>query len=332
MEPIWLQDVSIMVPECIQFGSRMYPTWFRNVSVMVPQWLQRVSNTAPKLKKTKGDRLANRRMFSKDVVQTDDFMMMTIEAQNLFFHLGIIADDDGFTNNYKTTMRMIGVEQNALKELENQGLIYEFKESGVLVIRVFLLSNSIKRDRYTKTIFQDEFKQLTIKNNKYYLKNDDGKTSNFDNGTKMEPEWNQDGTKMETEWNQPGTTDKNRLDKNRLEEIRRDEDRKDDIRKEEESQATDFEKNKTEINEVDSSNKDKQIALAVKAWNSIEELKPLNDEEVKKIGDLINIRSYDEVIQVIANIANSKKLLSDNIRLRNISLSVFDEILNGKYN
>lgn len=137
---------------------------------------------------------------------------------------------------------------------------------------------------------------------------------------------------METEWNQPGTTDKNRLDKNRLEEIRRDEDRKDDIRKEEESQATDFEKNKTEINEVDSSNKDKQIALAVKAWNSIEELKPLNDEEVKKIGDLINIRSYDEVIQVIANIANSKKLLSDNIRLRNISLSVFDEILNGKYN
>ncbi len=104
------------------------------------------------------------------------------------------------------------------------------------------------------------------------------------------------------------------------------------MRKEEERQATDFEKNNTKINEVDDSNKDNQIELAVKAWNSIEELKPLNDEEVKKIGDLINIRSYDEVIQVITNIANSKKLLSDDIRLRNITLNNFDEILNGKYN
>lgn len=137
---------------------------------------------------------------------------------------------------------------------------------------------------------------------------------------------------MEPEWNQHGTTDKNRLDKNRLEEIRRDEDRKDEMRKEEERQATDFEKNNTKINEVGDSNKDNQIELAVKAWNSIEELKPLNDEEVKKIGDLINIRSYDEVIQVITNIANSKKLLSDDIRLRDITLNVFDEILNGKYN
>ena len=177
MEPLWLQDVS-----------RMYPTWFQNVSVMVPQWFQCVSKVVPKRKKTKGDKLANRRMFSKDVVQTDDFMMMTIEAQNLFFHLGLIADDDGFTNNYKTTMRMIGVGQNALKELENLGLIYEFKESGVLVIRVFLLSNSIKRDRYTETIFKDEFNQLTVKNNKYYLKNNDDKPSNFDNGTNMEPQ------------------------------------------------------------------------------------------------------------------------------------------------
>lgn len=179
-----------MAPECIQ-----------NVSVMVTQWFQCVSKVVPKRKKTKGDKLANRRMFSKDVVQTDKFMMMTMEAQILFFHLGIIADDDGFTNNYKTTMRIIGVGQNALKELENQGLIYEFKESGVLVIRVFLLSNSIKKDRYTETIFQDEFNQLTVKNNKYYLKNNDDKPSNFDNGTNMEPEWNQNGTRMEPTWN-----------------------------------------------------------------------------------------------------------------------------------
>ena len=40
--------------------------------------------------------MANRRMFSLTVVDTDQFMDMPASSQCLYFHLGMRADDDGF--------------------------------------------------------------------------------------------------------------------------------------------------------------------------------------------------------------------------------------------
>ena len=40
--------------------------------------------------------MARRRMFSLDVVDTDAFLDMPSSAQNLYFHLGMRADDEGF--------------------------------------------------------------------------------------------------------------------------------------------------------------------------------------------------------------------------------------------
>ena len=39
--------------------------------------------------------MANRRMFSLDVVDTDIFLDLPISSQALYFHLGMRADDDG---------------------------------------------------------------------------------------------------------------------------------------------------------------------------------------------------------------------------------------------
>lgn len=38
--------------------------------------------------------MANKRMFSLDVVDTDKFIEMPATSQNLYFHLGMRADDD----------------------------------------------------------------------------------------------------------------------------------------------------------------------------------------------------------------------------------------------
>ena len=46
-------------------------------------------------------------MFSKHVARTDAFLDMSQSAQNLYFHLGIEADDDGFVSP-KMVMRMLG--------------------------------------------------------------------------------------------------------------------------------------------------------------------------------------------------------------------------------
>ena len=45
--------------------------------------------------------MANKRMFSLDVVDTDLFLEMPTTTQALYFHLGMRADDDGFVSSPK---------------------------------------------------------------------------------------------------------------------------------------------------------------------------------------------------------------------------------------
>ncbi|MDE5907772.1 MAG: hypothetical protein K2H52_03365 [Lachnospiraceae bacterium] len=45
--------------------------------------------------------MANRRMFSLDIVDTDNFLDMPVTTQALYFHLGMRADDDGFVSSPK---------------------------------------------------------------------------------------------------------------------------------------------------------------------------------------------------------------------------------------
>ena len=52
--------------------------------------------------------MADRRMFSKTIIDSDTFLDMPLSAQALYFHLSMRADDDGFINNPKKIQRMIG--------------------------------------------------------------------------------------------------------------------------------------------------------------------------------------------------------------------------------
>ena len=76
--------------------------------------------------------------------------------------------------------------------------------------------------------------------------------------------------------------------------------------------------------------------LAITAWNSVRDLDNLKDEEVYRIGQLINVFGYDDVIQVIANIASSERLLKFNggkpIKLLDIDKQTFKDISAGLYN
>ena len=64
--------------------------------------------------------MANRRMFSLDVVDTDRFLDMSASAQALYFHLGMRADDDGFVSSPRK-MLMYGKEaSNRKQEIDRQ--------------------------------------------------------------------------------------------------------------------------------------------------------------------------------------------------------------------
>ncbi len=128
--------------------------------------------------------VAQKRMFSLQVVDTDRFTDMPTSAQALYFHLGVHGDDDGFVSSPKKIQRSAGCNDDDMRLLVAKGFIIPF-DSGVVVITDWKINNTLKNDRYVETIYQAEKSALrTEKNGKYAL------------GTGMEPDWNQDGTML----------------------------------------------------------------------------------------------------------------------------------------
>ena len=114
--------------------------------------------------------MAQRRMFSKQIIDSDAFLDMGASAQSLYFHLAMRADDDGFVNNPKKIQRMIGAADDDLKILIAKRFVIMF-ESGVIVIKHWRMHNYIRADRYNETAYIDEKSQLKIKENGSYTLN-----------------------------------------------------------------------------------------------------------------------------------------------------------------
>lgn len=118
--------------------------------------------------------MANKRMFSKDVVRSDKFLTMPITSQALYFHLSMEADDDGLVGNPKTLVRYIGVNDDDLRILITKGFIIPLEE-GVIVIRDWKINNFIRKDRYKPTIYIKQKEQIyQIENGAYILKEEGG--------------------------------------------------------------------------------------------------------------------------------------------------------------
>ena len=111
--------------------------------------------------------MAERRMFTKKVTDSDAFTEMSSAAQALYFHLNQGADDDGFNNQIQMAMFKAHASTDDLKILLAKNFIIRF-ESGVIVIKHWRMHNTIRKDRYTPTNFKDELEQLGIKDNGAY--------------------------------------------------------------------------------------------------------------------------------------------------------------------
>lgn len=112
--------------------------------------------------------MAERRMFSKQLIDSDLFLNLPISTQNLYFHLCMRADDDGFVGNPQRIQKLIGVSDIDYKLLLAQKFILEF-ESGVIVITHWKMHNYIRKDRYTPTIYIEEKKLITENERKEYI-------------------------------------------------------------------------------------------------------------------------------------------------------------------
>ena len=136
-------------------------------------------------------------MFSKTIIDSDLFMDLPLEAQALYFHLSMRADDDGFIGNSKKLCRMLGVGEENLEVLIEKELLIKF-DSGVIAVKHWKVNNLIKNDRYKPTIYQEEKSSLEVENNTY--RKCDKKPRRAPQKvekTAVEPKWNPSGTHLE---------------------------------------------------------------------------------------------------------------------------------------
>lgn len=138
--------------------------------------------------------MAERRMFTKRITESDSFLDMPSSTQMLYFHFSMNADDDGFVNNPKKIQKMCGASDDDFKLLIVKSFIILF-DSGIIVIKHWKMHNYIQADRYRPTDYVEEKSMLGIKSNKAYTL---------------------DVSKMDTECIQNGYVGKDSIDKDSI--------------------------------------------------------------------------------------------------------------------
>lgn len=140
--------------------------------------------------------MAEKRMFTQKIIDSDAFLDMPLSTQALYFHLNMRADDDGFINNPKRIQRTIGASEDDLKLLIAKRFVICF-ENGVIVIKHWRMHNTLRKDRYNPTQYQEQFALLDVKDNNTYTEKDVATT------------WQPNGNQLETQY----SIDKYSIDK-----------------------------------------------------------------------------------------------------------------------
>ncbi len=111
--------------------------------------------------------MADRRMFTKKITDSDAFVELPSSAQAFYFHLNQGADDDGFNNQVQIAMFRAHATMDDLKLLILKKFVIRF-ESGVIVIKHWRMHNYIRKDTYNETTYKDEKSLLKLDENKAY--------------------------------------------------------------------------------------------------------------------------------------------------------------------
>lgn len=111
--------------------------------------------------------MTNKRMFNKDIVESDAFLDMPATAQLLYFHLSLNADDYGVVPNPKTIQRLAGCNNDDLKILMAKRFVLAHK-CGVIVIKHWRINNVMRSDRLKDSVYEEVLEDLRIKENGAY--------------------------------------------------------------------------------------------------------------------------------------------------------------------
>ena len=153
--------------------------------------------------------MADRRMMSRKIVESDAFYDLEPMQQALYFHLCMEADDDGFINNPKSIARGMGASIDDINALIDARFLISFS-SGIVCIKHWRINNTIQKDRYKETTYKEEKALLKVKENgAYTLDTQEAETLDTQEAETLDTQ--------EADFVYPqNRLDKNRLDKNSI--------------------------------------------------------------------------------------------------------------------
>ncbi len=92
-------------------------------------------------------------MFSNRIANSAKFLQMPMEAQLVYFHMVLRADDDGVVESYPIT-KLLGIGSDNFKVLVAKRFIIQLNEDQVVVITDWLEHNKIRADRKKDSIYK----------------------------------------------------------------------------------------------------------------------------------------------------------------------------------
>lgn len=165
-----------------------------------------------------------RRCFSDKIVESDAFCSLPDNAQTLYLHLNMNADDDGFINNAQSVASKTKGGKLSLQKLVEKRFLLRFGD--VYVVKHWRISNSLKNDRLKPLAYASIAAQIWVKPNRAYTDHPAaGCKTLYEIKTGRPPEsvWNPSGIRLESVWNpnrtEPNITEPNITEPKELESV-----------------------------------------------------------------------------------------------------------------
>ena len=105
--------------------------------------------------------MAERRMFSKTIIESDKFNSLSIVSRMLYINMNLAADDEGFLGNSKKIMKNSSAKLHHFVSLLDENFIILF-ESGAVAITHWHVHNKIPGIRRNPTQFIAERASVTL--------------------------------------------------------------------------------------------------------------------------------------------------------------------------
>ena len=121
--------------------------------------------------------MGNKKIVSKEIVESDAFLSLTDKSKLGYFYLMLASDDYGFIGNPKRALTGIfsneenglfgTLQEDIINELKSKKFILEF-DNGVCVIKHYFMQNVYRKDRLSATNYFKEQNFLELEENNSY--------------------------------------------------------------------------------------------------------------------------------------------------------------------